>query len=182
MVIILPVALQEDQFYPRSNQSFLQDHGGNVTSVHISRVNSDINLGNNNNNAPSNLSPLELSQVPSYAEAMNSDPPTITNEELFSPAYEPPLPGSHINLQDLNKNLTNLQQQNNNKLVVIIFKIQIRSNYNDLHRLLQEILHKIHHQCIQELYQVIIYHHYQDITLIIVIIIIILVQLHHHHQ
>ena len=47
---------------------------------------------------------------------MNSDPPTITNEELFSPAYEPPLPGSHINLQELNKNLTNLQQQNNNKI------------------------------------------------------------------
>ena len=157
--------------------------------VHISRVNSDINLGNNNNNnnnAPSNLSPLELSQVPSYAEAMNSDPPTITNEELFSPAYEPPLPGSHINLQELNKNLTNLQQQNNNKIGRHnSLKIQIRSNYSDLHRLLQEILHKIHHQCIQELYQVIIYHHYQDITLIIVIIIIniiILVQLHHHHQ
>ena len=105
---------------PRSNQSFLQDHMVAMsTPVHISRVNSDINLGNNNNNnnnAPSNLSPLELSQVPSYAEAMNSDPPTITNEELFSPAYEPPLPGSHINLQELNKNLTNLQQQNNNKI------------------------------------------------------------------
>lgn len=94
---------------PRSNQSFLQDHVAMSPPTHISRVNSDINL---NNTIPisSHMSPLELSQVPSYAEAMNSDPSIITNEELFSPAYEPPLPGSHINLQELNKNLTNLQQ------------------------------------------------------------------------
>lgn len=57
--------------------------------MHISRVNSD-----------SNFSSPNLSRVPSYSQAMRSD----TNDGALSPAYEPPLPGSSINLSEIDRN------------------------------------------------------------------------------
>lgn len=79
----------------RSNYSFLQDRLM-TPPVHISRVNSDTNI----------KSPVEMAQVPSYFEAMKEE---NVGDDL-SPAYEPPLPGSHINLAELNRNLLNLER------------------------------------------------------------------------
>ncbi|RCK66710.1 Protein ROD1 [Candida viswanathii] len=80
---------------PRSNYSFLQDRLM-TPPVHLSRVNSDTNI----------RSPVEMAQVPTYNEAMKGE--NIGDD--LSPAYEPPLPGSHINLAELNRNLQNLDR------------------------------------------------------------------------
>ena len=85
------------------NQSFLREHPM-TPPVHLSRVNSDANI----------LNSSELSRVPSYQQAMKSD-----RSDDFSPAYEGPSPSSlttnlhqqsnsnsHINLQDVNRHLT----------------------------------------------------------------------------
>ncbi|RCK55334.1 Protein ROD1 [Candida viswanathii] len=80
---------------PRSNYSFLQDRLM-TPPVHMSRVNSDTNI----------RSPVEMAQVPTYNEAMKGE--NIGDD--LSPAYEPPLPGSHINLAELNRNLQNLDR------------------------------------------------------------------------
>ncbi|KAK6465028.1 O-dinitrobenzene, calcium and zinc resistance protein [Scheffersomyces coipomensis] len=59
---------------------------------HISRIGSDTSL----------LHHETLSKVPTYAQAMKSD---VTNHEdgVLSPVYQPPLPGSGINLAELNR-------------------------------------------------------------------------------
>lgn len=84
-----------------SNYSFLQDRLM-TPPVHLSRVNSDTNI----------KSPEEMAQVPSYFEAMKVEK---IGDDL-SPAYEPPLPGSHINLAELNRNLQNLDRSRNPNL------------------------------------------------------------------
>lgn len=53
--------------------------------VHLLRVGSETNI----------LSSAELSRVPSYQQAMRSE---VADE--MSPAYEPPLPGSRVNIDD----------------------------------------------------------------------------------
>ncbi|CAK7915339.1 protein Rod1p [[Candida] anglica] len=58
--------------------------------IHLSRAGSE-NL----------LNPSIMAKVPSYTQAMRSD----LQEEPLSPAYEPPLPGSNINLQELSRRL-----------------------------------------------------------------------------
>lgn len=55
--------------------------------LHLSRAGSDTSVNNAN-----------LFKVPSYGEAMKS-----SVEETLSPAYKPPLPGSSINLEQVNK-------------------------------------------------------------------------------
>ncbi|KAL6452466.1 ROD1 Protein ROD1 [Candida maltosa Xu316] len=83
----------------RTNHSFLQD---NILTppMHLSRVNSDANFLNN---------PLEMAQVPSYSQAIKGESSNNVKDDV-SPAYEPPLPGSHINLAELNRNLSNLEK------------------------------------------------------------------------
>lgn len=46
------------------------------------------------------LNSASLSQVPSYTQAIRGD----TQDGLLSPAYEPPLPGSNIDLNEANRN------------------------------------------------------------------------------
>ncbi|KAG7665519.1 creD [[Candida] subhashii] len=69
------------------NQSFLND-AILTPPVHLSRANSELLV-----NAD------QLNKVPTYSQAMKSN----TDDDL-SPAYEPPLPGSNINLQVLGSN------------------------------------------------------------------------------
>lgn len=71
--------------------SSLQSPGVTSPPVHLSRVNSE-----------SNFDSTTLSRVPSYSQAMRSD----VNDDILSPAYEPPLPGSNINLSEVNKRFT----------------------------------------------------------------------------
>lgn len=92
-----PSSLSGNDYFSRTpggiprNRSFLQDHM--VTPpVHLSRVNSDANV----------LSSSDLSRVPSYSQAMKS---TVSGDDDVAPAYEPPSPNSHINLQEVNRNL-----------------------------------------------------------------------------
>lgn len=68
------------------NLSHLMGSGVATPPVHLSRANSETNLTN-------------MSQVPSYSEAIHSN----VNDEALSPAYEPPLPGSNINLAEINR-------------------------------------------------------------------------------
>ncbi|CCE78836.1 Piso0_000868 [Millerozyma farinosa CBS 7064] len=56
--------------------------------IHISRANSE-----------TSLDPTVLSRVPSYQQAVRSD---FSDDEL-APAYAPPLPGSNINLAEVNR-------------------------------------------------------------------------------
>ncbi|CAI5756831.1 unnamed protein product [Candida verbasci] len=94
---------QNDYFTPkrpniRSNQSFMHDLYLATPPVHLSRANSDLNLLKN---------PGEMSQVPSYQQAMRSD--TAVDP---SPMYQPPFPGSHINLAEVNRNLIRNNSRN----------------------------------------------------------------------
>lgn len=73
---------------PSTTYNQLQSPGITSPPVHLSRVNSETNLDSRT-----------LSRVPSYTQAMRSD----VNEDALSPAYEPPLPGSNINLSDMNR-------------------------------------------------------------------------------
>ncbi|KAG7191753.1 uncharacterized protein KQ657_002889 [Scheffersomyces spartinae] len=70
------------------NLSHLFGPGSATPPFHLSRVNSDTNMN----------------QVPSYSEAIN----TNANDEALSPAYEPPLPGSNINLAEINRRFEQL--------------------------------------------------------------------------
>lgn len=84
-------ALQRSQsLYGQATGS--QAAGGMMTPVPLalptlSRAGSD-----------SNVLPADMSRVPSYNEAMKSGV-----EDTLSPAYEPPRPGSNINLEEVNK-------------------------------------------------------------------------------
>lgn len=60
---------------------------GHGSPVHLSRTGSEVNM-----------SGAQLSRVPSYSEAMRSHV-----DETLSPAYKPPLPGSHIDLTEVNR-------------------------------------------------------------------------------
>ncbi|CUM63438.1 uncharacterized protein PRCAT00001013001 [Priceomyces carsonii] len=62
--------------------------------VHMSRVNSSSSL----------FDPTSLSRVPSYSQAISSAP----LEESLAPVYEPPRPGSKINLNEVNKRFEEL--------------------------------------------------------------------------
>lgn len=73
---------------PSATYNQLQSPGITSPPVHLSRVNSETNLDSRT-----------LSRVPSYTQAMRSD----ANEDALSPAYEPPLPGSNINLSEMNR-------------------------------------------------------------------------------
>ncbi|KAI5953943.1 creD [Candida margitis] len=73
------------------NRSFLQDHIM-TPPVHLSRVNSDASVLNNS----------DMSRVPSYSQAMKS---AASGDDDVSPAYEPPSPDSHFNLNEVNRNL-----------------------------------------------------------------------------
>lgn len=92
-----PHSLSGNDYFSRGpglvprNRSFLQDHIM-TPPVHLSRVNSDANV----------LSSSDLSRVPSYSQAMKS---AASGDDDVSPAYEPPSPDSHINLQEVNRNL-----------------------------------------------------------------------------
>ncbi|EGV66018.1 hypothetical protein CANTEDRAFT_119083 [Yamadazyma tenuis ATCC 10573] len=68
---------------PLSSNNVLMSPGA-FSPVHLSRTQSE--------------SVLNISQVPSYHEAIRQP-----DEEELSPAYEPPLPGSKINLDEANK-------------------------------------------------------------------------------
>lgn len=57
---------------------------------HLSRANSELNLGN--------TSSTSMSKVPSYNEAMRSNV-----DDTLSPRYLPPLPGSQIDLAEVNR-------------------------------------------------------------------------------
>ncbi|KAK6204318.1 Rod1 protein [Scheffersomyces amazonensis] len=59
---------------------------------HISRIGSDTSVA----------FPETMSRVPSYAQAMKSDA-TSQEDGILSPAYQPPLPGSGINLAEVNR-------------------------------------------------------------------------------
>ncbi|ODV78111.1 uncharacterized protein CANTADRAFT_7568 [Suhomyces tanzawaensis NRRL Y-17324] len=86
---------------------FTQHHSQNGTSFnnglmspglqtpphHLSRVNSELNSS-------------KLSQVPSYSQAIRSEP-----DDTLSPAYEPPLPGSNVNLAELNRRFEEMHNQ-----------------------------------------------------------------------
>lgn len=73
----------------RTGSSYNQLISSSVGSpVHISRINSDVNLSTDT-----------LSKVPSYNEALKGD----AEEIVLAPMYEPPLPGSQINLAEVNK-------------------------------------------------------------------------------
>lgn len=92
-----PHSLSGNDYFSRGpglvprNRSFLQDHIM-TPPVHLSRVNSDANV----------LSSSDLSRVPSYSQAMKS---AASGDDDVSPAYAPPSPDSHINLQEVNRNL-----------------------------------------------------------------------------
>ncbi|CAD1809143.1 unnamed protein product [Candida parapsilosis] len=92
-----PPSLPSNDYFSRvpgvipRNRSFLQDHVM-TPPVHLSRVNSDVNM----------LSSSDLSRVPSYSQAMKS---VASGDDDVAPAYEPPSPDSHINLQEVNRNL-----------------------------------------------------------------------------
>lgn len=58
--------------------------------VHLSRAASENNV----------INPATLSKVPTYSQAIRSD----NHDEVLSPAYEPPLPGSNINMDQANRN------------------------------------------------------------------------------
>lgn len=65
--------------------------------THLLRANSSFKLDN-------------LTMVPSYNQAIKSG----TNDELLAPAYKPPMPGSSVNLAEVNRRfeeLTTAQQQ-----------------------------------------------------------------------
>ncbi|KAK6458095.1 O-dinitrobenzene, calcium and zinc resistance protein [Scheffersomyces xylosifermentans] len=77
-----------------SSNLYLLSPGVQSPPNHISRIHSESNL----------LDTSRLSKVPSYNQAIRGDA-----NEAISPAYEPPLPGSNINLTELNKKFEELQ-------------------------------------------------------------------------
>lgn len=85
----------EDYFSVVSNPHSLETPGGVLSPpTHLSRVGSE------------NLVPEKMVKVPSYTQAIRSD----LNEEPLSPDYEPPLPGSNINLVELSRRFEEMQQ------------------------------------------------------------------------
>lgn len=80
-----------------TNNHGLLSPGVASPTMHLSRVQSETVL-----NSPG------MSQVPSYREAIKTDA-----EDGFSPAYEPPLPGSNVNLDEANKNYEDCISGNN---------------------------------------------------------------------
>lgn len=72
---------------PGGHQNHVQTPGLMTPPVHLSRVNSDTNLAAEN-----------MGRVPSYNEAVRGEV-----QETLSPAYQPPEPGSHINLDEINR-------------------------------------------------------------------------------
>lgn len=84
---------------PPASNIPLQSPGLTSPPIHLSRVNSE-----------SNLDSRALSRVPSYTQAMRSD----ANEDALSPAYEPPLPGSNINLSEVNRKVADSSSPTNN--------------------------------------------------------------------
>lgn len=84
---------------PSASNIPLQSPGLTSPPIHLSRVNSE-----------SNLDSRTLSRVPSYTQAMRSD----ANEDALSPAYEPPLPGSNINLSDMDRRVADSSSPTNN--------------------------------------------------------------------
>lgn len=72
-----------------ANNFSLMSPGVVSPAAHLSRVQSETIM----------KSP-EMLQVPSYSQAIKSD----VSEDQVSPAYEPPLPGSRVNLDEVNKN------------------------------------------------------------------------------
>lgn len=69
----------------------LMSPGAQSPAAHLSRTQSE-----------TQLNALELSKVPSYTQAVKKS--GDEDSEALSPAYEPPLPGSNINLAQVNRN------------------------------------------------------------------------------
>ncbi|EGW33260.1 uncharacterized protein SPAPADRAFT_60600 [Spathaspora passalidarum NRRL Y-27907] len=83
------------------HQSYINDHPSPIMSppVHLSRVPSEANMS-------TNVSAEDLLQIPSYTQAIKGD---ITDD--LAPAYEPPLPGSNIDLASANKRFEDLHKR-----------------------------------------------------------------------
>lgn len=69
------------------HNNHVQTPGLMTPPVHLSRVNSDSNLGSE-----------DMGRVPSYNEAIRGDV-----QDTLSPAYQPPQPGSNINFDEVNR-------------------------------------------------------------------------------
>ncbi|CUM52970.1 unnamed protein product [Debaryomyces tyrocola] len=100
---------------PSASNIPLQSPGLTSPPIHLSRVNSE-----------SNLDSRTLSRVPSYTQAMRSD----ANEDALSPAYEPPLPGSNINLSDMDRRVADSSSPTNTNLKGRLILSRGSSNLN----------------------------------------------------
>lgn len=93
---------------PPATTHSLQSPDVSSPPIHLSRVNSD-----------SNFNSTTLSRVPTYSQAIRTD----VNDDILSPAYEPPLPGSNINLSEVNRRFADSSSppnasSNKNRLIV----------------------------------------------------------------
>lgn len=84
----------------------------NSPPTHLSRATSESNV---------HFNPKSLSRVPTYSQAMRSE----AQDEVLSPAYEPPLPGSNVNLNEVNKHFEEIRGVGN---------YQHNPNFNNLSR------------------------------------------------
>lgn len=105
----------DDYFTPRGRAANPPASGGNHLANHIFMSNSGSGVAsgptsgltspgvlsppNHLSRANSDVSSLAISKVPSYAQAMKSD----SMDQILAPMYEPPLPGSNINLDEVNR-------------------------------------------------------------------------------
>lgn len=72
---------------------------GAFSPVHLSRANSEQKLNS-----------TTMSKVPSYTQAMRGE----AQESLLSPAYQPPLPGSNVNLAEVNRRFEDMNGSGQN--------------------------------------------------------------------